>query len=372
MIHFGDISKEEFLREYWQKKPLFIKSAIPGFISPLSPNELAGLSCEDEFESRIIKGSVKNNLWTLENGPFNDKSFKNTPNNEWTLLVQGVDKHVQEIYELIDEFNFIPRWRFDDVMISFASLGGSVGPHYDHYDVFLLQGHGKRKWQISSIDCNPSNYVPSSPLRIMKNFEIETTWVAEPGDIVYIPPGIAHHGESTDNECITLSIGYRSYSANEMLESLELITDDNNNSYYKDPLWLDQQGSAEIPNSAIEKLIKLTKNNKLSDTFFGCFVTKLDPLDEEKLNDVVAFNSPLIIKDSLTYSLHPLSRIAYQFIDKVLVVFLNGNTLQINDIHDDLIIDFCNTRRIKVTAINKPLAIQFSALSLLEETRPNN
>ena len=178
--------------------------------------------------------------------------LKILPNNEWTLLVQGVDKHVQEIYELIDEFNFIPRWRFDDVMISFASLGGSVGPHYDHYDVFLLQGHGKRKWQISSIDCNPNNYVPNSPLRIMENFEIEKTWVAEPGDIVYIPPGIAHHGESIDSECITLSIGYRSYSANEMLESLELTIDKYNNSYYEDPLWLDSNSSAEIPYSAIE------------------------------------------------------------------------------------------------------------------------
>jgi 50S ribosomal protein L16 3-hydroxylase len=285
-------------------------------------------------------------------------------------LVQGVDKHVQEIYELIDEFNFIPRWRFDDVMISFASLGGSVGPHYDHYDVFLLQGHGKRKWQISSIDCNPNNYVPNSPLRIMENFEIEKTWVAEPGDIVYIPPGIAHHGESIDSECITLSIGYRSYSANEMLESLELTIDKHNNSYYEDPLWLDSNSSAEIPYSAIEKSHKLLQNSDLPDTFFGCFVTKLDPLDEEKLNEIVAFEDPVVIKESVTYNLHPLSRIAYQFIDKELVVFINGNTLRINDILDDSIIDFCNTRKIKVNDKNKPLAIQFSSLSLLEETHP--
>ena len=370
MIHFGDISKEEFLKEYWQKKPLFIKNAIPGFISPLSPDELAGLSCEDEFESRIVKGSVLKNMWTLEYGPFNDNSFKNTPNNEWTLLVQGVDKHIQEIYELIDEFDFIPRWRFDDAMVSFASLGGSVGPHYDHYDVFLLQGHGKREWQISSIDCNPNNYVPNSPLRIMKSFEKETTWVAEPGDIVYIPPGIAHHGVSIDNECITLSIGYRSYSANEMIESLELTTNKHNNAYYLDPLWLDYGGSAEIPNTAIEKLKELITNKELPNTFFGCFVTKLDPLDEEKFNEIVAFENPVIIKESVAYNLHPLSRIAYQFIDHELVVFINGNTLQINDICDDFIIDFCNTRKVKVNDQNKSLALQFSALSLLEETHP--
>jgi 50S ribosomal protein L16 3-hydroxylase len=370
MIHYGEISKEEYLKHYWQKKPLLIKNAIPNFISPLSPNELAGLSCEDEFESRIIKGSVSKNIWTLENGPFNDNSFKNTPNNQWTLLVQGVDKHIQEIYELIDEFNFIPRWRFDDVMISFASLGGSVGPHYDHYDVFLLQGLGKRKWQISSIDCNPNNYVQNSPLRIMENFEIETTWLAEPGDIVYIPPGIAHHGESINDECVTLSVGYRSYSANEILESLDLTTDKYNNSYYLDPIWLDNSAAAEIPNAAIKKLIKLIKNRDLPDTFFGCFVTKLDPLDEEKLNEIVSLEMPLIIKMSATYNLHPLSRIAYQFIDNELVVFINGNTLQITNINDDVIIGFCNTRKIKVDDKNKRLALQFSELSLLEETHP--
>jgi 50S ribosomal protein L16 3-hydroxylase len=155
-----------------------------------------------------------------------------------------------------------------------------------------------------------------------------------------------------------------------MLESLELTIDKYNNSYYEDPLWLDCNSSAEIPYSAIEKSHKLLQNSDLPDTFFGCFVTKLDPLDEEKLNEIVAFEDPVVIKESVTYNLHPLSRIAYQFIDKELVVFINGNTLRINDILDDSIIDFCNTRKIKVNDKNKPLAIQFSSLSLLEETHP--
>ena len=149
MIHFGQISSEEFLAEYWQKKPLLIKHAIPNFISPLSPDELAGLSCEEEFESRVVKGSTQRYDWTLESGPFKDDYFESMPKNDWTLLVQGVDKHI-----------------LDDVMISFAAQGGSVGPHYDHYDVFLLQGLGSRHWQISSLDCNSNNYVKNSELRI--------------------------------------------------------------------------------------------------------------------------------------------------------------------------------------------------------------
>ena len=190
MIHFGQISKKQFLEEYWQKKPLLIKNALPKFISPLSPDEIAGLSCEEEFESRIVTGSISMNKWDVEEGPFDEKIFERLPNNKWTLLVQGVDRYISEVHQIISEFDFIPRWRFDDVMISFAALGGSVGPHYDHYDVFLLQGLGRRQWTTSTIDCNLENYLKDTPLRIMKNFIKETTWEAEPGDIVYIPPKV--------------------------------------------------------------------------------------------------------------------------------------------------------------------------------------
>ena len=132
MIHFGNISRKQFLQEYWQKKPLLIKNALPNFICPLSPEELAGLSCEEEFESRLVTGSTNNNIWKITNGPFDETTFSNLPKKEWTLLVQGVDRYIEDIYHLVNEFDFIPRWRFDDVMISYAASGGSVGPHYDY------------------------------------------------------------------------------------------------------------------------------------------------------------------------------------------------------------------------------------------------
>ena len=367
MIHFGQVSREEFLAEYWQKKPLLIKHALPNFISPLSPDELAGLSCEEEFESRVVKGSTQRNDWSLENGPFKDDYFESVPQNDWTLLIQGVDKHILEVYKLIEEFDFIPRWRFDDVMISFAAKGGSVGPHYDHYDVFLLQSLGRRQWQISSIDCNPNNYVKNSQLRIMQSFQEEDTFIAEPGDILYVPPGIAHHGTSLDSECITLSFGYRSYSANEMMEALDLKPHKPNNGYYIDPSWLIDRGNSEISNLAVNQALDLLNVDQLPTEFFGCFVTRLDPFDQQKISEMMAFEEPIEIQESVSYILSPICRIAYQMIKSELHVFINGEPFDSQNFDNDLLIIFCNSRVIKINNQNISLAKKLSSLYLLEK-----
>ena len=367
MIHFGHISKQQFLEEYWQKKPLLLKNALPNFISPLSPDELAGLSCEKEFESRIVTGSISINKWNIEEGPFDNKIFKQLPNSNWTLLVQGVDRYIDEVHQLISEFDFIPRWRFDDVMISFAALGGSVGPHYDHYDVFLLQGLGRRQWKTSATDCTPENYLKDTPLRIMKNFITETTWEAEPGDIVYIPPKVAHHGVSLDDECITLSIGYRSYLNNEMLSSLELPSS-KNDVYLKDPVWEVNINPAEIHQLAIEQSKRLLSINDLPEDFFGCFVTKLDPEDEKKFNEVMAYQNKEEIEESSLYRLHPICRVAYQLTNKKLMVFINGEVFDCSNIDYDLVIDFANSRQLRLNNKNRALAEQLISLSLIEKS----
>ena len=367
MIHFGHISKQQFLEEYWQKKPLLLKNALPNFISPLSPDELAGLSCEKEFESRIVTGSISINKWNIEEGPFDNKIFKQLPNSNWTLLVQGVDRYIDEVHQLISEFDFIPRWRFDDVMISFAALGGSVGPHYDHYDVFLLQGLGRRQWKTSTTDCTPENYLKDTPLRIMKNFITETTWEAEPGDIVYIPPKVAHHGVSLDDECITLSIGYRSYLNNEMLSSLELPSS-KNDAYLKDPVWEVNINPAEIHQLAIEQSKRLLSINDLPEDFFGCFVTKLDPEDEKKFNEVMAYQNKEEIEESSLYRLHPICRVAYQLTNKKLMVFINGEVFDCSNIDYDLVIDFANSRQLRLNNKNRALAERLISLSLIEKS----
>jgi 50S ribosomal protein L16 3-hydroxylase len=203
----GDMPIETFLRDYWQKKPLLIRQAYPGFELPIDGDELAGLALEEEVESRIVLEHGKT-PWELRHGPFDEQTFSQLPESHWTLLVQAVDQWVPEIHELLQDFQFIPGWRLDDIMISYASDKGSVGPHFDYYDVFLLQGMGKRRWRIGQHCDSGSELVEGTPLKLLRNFETTDEWVLEPGDMLYIPPGIAHWGIA-EGECITCSIGFR-------------------------------------------------------------------------------------------------------------------------------------------------------------------
>ena len=348
MVHFGKISKEEFLRDYWQKKPLLIKQALPNFISPISPDELAGLACEGEFESRIITGSTDDNNWQLANGAFAEAAFSDLPNDNWTLLVQGVDRYVDEVYHLVNHFDFIPRWRFDDVMISYAAKGGSVGPHFDFYDVFLLQGSGKRRWHISTENCTLDNYLDGAPLRVMKQFDAEVVWDAEPGDVVYIPPKVAHHGVSLDDDCMTFSIGYRSYSHQEMRLALDIGNTTENSAYYQDPEWQESNPTALIPEAALIKAKSLLEGIELPDGFFGAFVTKLDPMDEQNMNEIIAYAELESLDLEATYELQPCCRIAYQLEGDDINCYINGESFDCDSIDKDVVVEFCNTRKLKV------------------------
>jgi 50S ribosomal protein L16 3-hydroxylase len=195
---------ETFLARHWQREPLLIRDAVADFMPPLDADELAGLAMEDGIESRII--DYVDQQWHLEHGPFDDNAFRRpTP---WTLLVQAVDHHVPEVARLRRLVDFLPQWRMDDVMVSYAVNGGSVGPHYDNYDVFLLQGEGHRSWQVGQ-RCN--EYTPLLPhpeLRILADFQPEAEYRLGPGDVLYLPPGVAHWGIA-DGECTTFSLGFR-------------------------------------------------------------------------------------------------------------------------------------------------------------------
>ncbi len=338
MIYFGEISEQEFLADYWQKKPLLIKQALPNFISPITPDELAGLSLEEEFESRLITGSTNNNQWLLTNGSLTENTFTQLPEQDWTLLVQGVDRFIDEVYDLIQQFDFIPRWRFDDVMISYAATGGSVGPHFDYYDVFLLQGSGRRRWHISSKHCELNNYLSDVPLRVMDAFEAEHVWDVEPGDVLYVPPKIAHHGVSLDDECTTLSFGYRAYSAEELFESIGQKSK-NNNQYYQDPIWHNQNTPALIPDSAIDQAHKILD---ITAEEFACFITQPDTLDMQILQHF----DPGVFKPKAHYQLHPSCNTAYLLDGEVLKVFINGELFNSQDFEDQSMIQFCNQRSV--------------------------
>jgi len=232
----GNMSVKQFLSDYWQKKPLLIKQAFEDFENPLSAEELAGLACEHDVESRIVLEKDGAKPWELRHGPFSEQDFEQLPQSHWTLLVQDVEKHIPELCSITDHFDFIPRWRLDDLMISYATDKGSVGAHVDAYDVFLLQAHGQRHWQISTDTINTDDILANIDLKILKQFDPDQDWILEPGDMLYLPPGIPHHGIAM-GDCMTYSIGFRAPSHLDMLQSFieTTVKSQNCETLYTDP-----------------------------------------------------------------------------------------------------------------------------------------
>lgn len=204
-----------FLRDYWQKRPLLIRNAFQDWTNPLEPEELAGLACEEGVEARLIIQS--GGSWTLEQGPFPESRFTQSQPDPWTLLVQAVDQHVPPVAALLAPFRFIPNWRIDDVMVSYATDGGGVGPHFDQYDVFLLQGAGQRRWQVGALCDDTTPLAPHEDLRLLADFQPTQEWLLEPGDMLYVPPRIAHNGVAVGEGCMTYSIGFRAPARSDLI-----------------------------------------------------------------------------------------------------------------------------------------------------------
>lgn len=205
--HLGNLTPAEFLRDYWQKKPLLVRNAFPELAYRLSPEDLMELAQEEGVEARIVLENGKT-PWELRKGPFNAKAFKQLPKTHWTVLVQAVDHYLPELADYLDHFSFIPNWRIDDIMVSYAVEGGSVGPHYDMYDVFLIQGIGQRRWQLGQMCDENSPRVEGTSLRILQQIDAHFDEVLNPGDLLYVPPGLAHCGVA-QNQCTTYSVGFR-------------------------------------------------------------------------------------------------------------------------------------------------------------------
>jgi 50S ribosomal protein L16 3-hydroxylase len=213
---------DDFLANYWQKKPVLLRQAIPGLSSVLSPEELAGLACEEGVHSRLVIEKDADTPWKLRYGPFKDEDFTSLPLSHYSLLVSECEKWLPELQQLVDLFNFIPKWRMDDLMISYAPESGSVGPHIDEYDVFLIQAAGQRHWSIANEAPLDPALIPDLDLAIMQEFEPDREWVLEAGDILYLPPKIAHHGVAVGDGCMTYSMGFRAPSAGDIMDSFLL------------------------------------------------------------------------------------------------------------------------------------------------------
>lgn len=214
--HLGGLTATEFLRDYWQKKPLLVRNAFPELAWRLSPEDMMELAAEEGVEARIVLEQGKT-PWELRKGPFTAKQFKQLPKSPWTLLVQAVDHYLPELADYLEHFSFVPNWRIDDIMVSYAVEGGSVGPHYDQYDVFLIQGIGQRRWQLGQLCDETSPRVSGTRLRILQQMDVVFDEVVNAGDLLYVPPGMAHNGVA-QNECMTFSIGFRAPVLAHLLE----------------------------------------------------------------------------------------------------------------------------------------------------------
>ncbi len=255
-LHNFDI--EGFLRDYWQKQPLLIRNPWAQWRNPVGPDELAGLACEPEVESRLIKlaGDDGRGRWEFENGPIAETRFGQLGRKPWTLLVQAVDHHVPEVAALIEPFRFIPNWRIDDVMVSYAVDGGGVGPHFDQYDVFLIQGLGRRRWQVGSLCDAATEMLAHDELRLLAHFEPSHEWILEPGDILYVPPRFAHNGVALGDDCMTYSMGFRAPSRSELIAHFcdDLLAGLDDDDRFGDPDMLVQSNPGEISADALGEL----------------------------------------------------------------------------------------------------------------------
>lgn len=277
----GDRSPTEFLDTYWQKKPLVIRGALPDFTSPLAPEELAGLACEEGVTSRLILEKGGEYPWQLKEGPFGEEDFLSLPETHWTVLVQEVDRLIPEVGALLEHFRFIPRWRIDDVMVSYAPTHGNVGAHIDNYDVFLLQGLGEREWQFGHAPVEDETIVPDRDVRMLADFTPDETVVLQPGDMLYLPPRIAHHGIAQDDRCMTYSIGFRAPSHRKLIgdfvsDRLESIDPD---ARYSDPDLMPAEHPGAIGLEARKRvraiLRRLTRDDATIDRWFGRYITEL-------------------------------------------------------------------------------------------------
>ncbi|RPE31667.1 50S ribosomal protein L16 3-hydroxylase [Acinetobacter sp. BIGb0102] len=215
----GGITAEQFLNEYWQKKPLLVRNAMPEIIGLLEPADVQELALEEHVTARLIRQKNKNpNEWHVKSAPLTKGDFQKLPN-LWTLLVQAVDHYSFDIAELWKKFPFIPQWRRDDIMVSYAPKGGSVGKHFDFYDVFLVQGHGHRRWQLGQMCDESTQFIPDQPLKLLAEMDVQFDEVLAPGDLLYVPPGLSHYGVAED-DCLTFSFGFRMPNLSEMIDQV--------------------------------------------------------------------------------------------------------------------------------------------------------
>ncbi|MET1161312.1 MAG: cupin domain-containing protein [Pseudoxanthomonas sp.] len=322
----------KFLRDYWQKKPLLIRNAFADFVSPIEPEDLAGLACEELALSRIVTHDRQRDAWTLRTGPFGEEEFPGMPDHDWTLLVQDVDKWDADVRAILDAFDFLPRWRIDDVMVSFAATGGSVGAHVDQYDVFLLQPQGQRRWQIDAGTDPSTDFRDDVELKLLRKFTPTHDWVLEPGDMLYLPPGVPHHGVAV-NPCLTFSVGMRAPSSAELVSDYldNLIADADESMRYHDPDLTPAKDPNEIDAAAMVRAVEALNTLRLNDPdklgdWFGRFITTYRAGGEVVSGGYARSRIEIEwdLQQGAVLQRHPFSRLAWRRSGRMATLFCSG------------------------------------------------
>lgn len=280
-----NLEADKFLREHWQKSPYHLQAAFPDFQDPLTPDELAALACNPDTDARLVFTERDGLPYAVRYGPFEESDFAKLPNKGWTLLVRHVDKIVAQVKTLLRPFRFLPDWRVDDVMVSYAVEAGTVGPHIDQYDVFLLQGMGSRQWEINA-DPNISTATrDDAELDVLAEFEATHEWLQEPGDLLYLPPNVAHHGVARE-PCLTYSIGFRAPSQRELLAGWfeYLIESTTRGARFTDPELQATSQPAKLNKASLEGIEKLLTSAIKRDSdekrrWFGRWITRVEAVE---------------------------------------------------------------------------------------------
>ncbi|NRP09997.1 MULTISPECIES: cupin domain-containing protein [unclassified Marinobacterium] len=340
-INWGDLTVETFLRDYWQQKPVLIRNAFPDLEPVVSSDELAGLSLEEEVESRLIQFKPDSSEYQLECGPLNEETFAHLPESHWTLLVQAVDHYSPEAKALLDAFNFVPNWRIDDLMISYATPGGGVGPHYDNYDVFLIQAKGTRRWELGDIESSQSPRLPDAPVMILSEFQCLESFDLEPGDMLYLPPQVAHNGIATSEDCVTYSAGFRAPSDAEILRTVsdsigEALTSEHR---FSDPKRTLCQSPGEIDQASItqieQRLKALLSNREQLESALGSLFSEPKYPDQTEQLDPEDYDDWILGATEDGIELLPNNRLLYSDGEQF-KLFCNGVQLEVDDAEIEL------------------------------------
>jgi 50S ribosomal protein L16 3-hydroxylase len=338
----GGLSVNEFLRDYWQKKPLLIRQSFPKFNGLIDPIKLIALACTEDVQARLV--TQRRGKFELQQSPFEPEVLDKLGKTNWTVLVQGVNHHLPEAAELLKHFAFIPHARLDDLMVSYATKGGGVGPHFDSYDVFLLQGSGHRRWQISAQE--DRSLIADAPLRILRDFRVEQEWVVEAGDMLYLPPHYAHNGIAED-DCMTYSIGFRTPAYQELAEQFLVYLQDRVkvDGMYSDPDLKTQKHPSEIGaamlNQAGQAIKQVRWDKEDIANFLGCYLSEPKPhifFDAPKRPLSPAKFRQAIQKHGARLALKS------QMLSHAGRIFMNGEKYQVNERDYLLLLDMADRR----------------------------